>query len=55
MAGAISRNQQPALLIRPWWRTDEKGQVVLFAGIGRMLIEFEKGKMGMLIPTDGAP
>jgi hypothetical protein len=34
--------------VRPWWRTDEKGQVVLFARIGWMLLEFEKGKTGII-------
>ena len=34
--------------VRPWWRTDEKGQVVLFVRIGWMLLEFEKGKTGVL-------
>ena len=27
--------------VRPWWRTDEKGQVVLSVRIGWMLLEFE--------------
>ena len=34
--------------VRPWWRTDEKGQVVLFVRIGWMLLEFEKGKTGIV-------
>ena len=34
--------------VRPWWRRDEKGQVVLFVRIGWMLLEFEKGKTGVL-------
>jgi hypothetical protein len=37
--------------VRPWWRTDEKGQVVLFVRIGWMLLEFEKGKTGVLAGT----
>jgi hypothetical protein len=34
--------------VRPWWRTDEKGQVVLFVRIGWMLLEFDNGKTGVL-------
>ncbi len=34
--------------VRPGWRTDEKGQVVLFVRMGWMLLEFEKGKTGVL-------
>ncbi len=34
--------------VRPCWRMDEKGQVVLFVRIGWMLLEFEKGKTGVL-------
>ena len=34
--------------VHPWWPTDEKRQVVLFARIGWMLLEFEKGKTGVL-------
>jgi hypothetical protein len=26
--------------VRPWWRTDEKGQVVLFVRVGWHLLEF---------------
>jgi hypothetical protein len=34
--------------VRPWWRIDEKGQAVLFVRIGWHLLEFEKGKTGVL-------
>jgi hypothetical protein len=34
--------------VRSWWRTDEKGQVVLFVRLGWRLLEFEKGKMGIV-------
>jgi hypothetical protein len=31
------------LPVRPWWRMDEKGQVVYFVRLGWKPIEFEKG------------
>lgn len=34
--------------IRPWWRMDEKGQVILFVRVGWNPIEFEKGKAGVI-------
>ena len=34
--------------IRPWWRMDEKGQVVFFVRLGWKPIEFEKGKAGVI-------
>ncbi len=33
---------------RPWWRTDEKGQVVFFVRLGWKPIEFERGKAGIV-------
>jgi hypothetical protein len=33
------------------WRTDEKGQVVLFVRLGWKLLEFEKGKTGIVAGT----
>lgn len=35
--------------VLPWWRTDEKGQVVFFIRSGWKLIELEKGKPGVLV------
>jgi hypothetical protein len=35
--------------VRPWWRSDEKGQVVFFIRIGWKLLEFEKGKAGVVV------
>ena len=32
----------------PWWRTDEKGQVIFFVRVGWKPIEFEKGKAGIV-------
>ena len=36
------------LRVRPWWRTDEKRQVVFFVRVGWKPIEFEKGKAGVV-------
>jgi hypothetical protein len=33
--------------IRPWWRADEKGQVMVFVRTGWKPLEFEKGKAGV--------
>jgi len=35
--------------VRPWWRSDEKGQVVFFIRIGWKLLEFEKAKAGVVV------
>jgi hypothetical protein len=35
--------------VRPWWRSDEKGQIVFFIRIGWRLLEFEKGKAGVVV------
>ena len=37
------------LTVRPWWRVDEKGQVVFFVRHGWKPIEFEKGKAGVVV------
>ena len=39
------------LPVRPWWRKDERGQVVFFVRIGWKLLEFEKGKAGVVAGT----
>ena len=39
------------LSVRPWWRTDERGQVVFFVRIGWKPLEFEKGKAGVVAGT----
>jgi hypothetical protein len=36
------------LPVHPWWRTEEKGQVVFFVRLGWKPIEFEKGKAGVV-------
>ena len=40
--------------VRPWWRADEKGQVVFFIRIGWRLLEFEKGKAGVVVGATDA-
>ena len=35
--------------IRPWWKTDEKGQVIFSVLVGYKPIEFEKGKGGIIV------
>jgi hypothetical protein len=43
------------LPVRPWWRTDEKGQFVFFVRIGWKSLEFEKGKAGVVAGTMEKP
>ena len=38
--------------IRPWWRRDESGYLVLTVRVGLKTLEFEKGKAGIAV---GAP
>lgn len=35
--------------VRPWWRMDEKGQVIFSVKVGYKPIEFEKGKGGIVV------
>ncbi|MCP3462135.1 hypothetical protein [Bradyrhizobium sp. CCGUVB23] len=35
--------------VRPWWKTDASGQVVMSVKFGAKPIEFEKGKAGIVI------
>jgi hypothetical protein len=37
--------------IRPWWRTDVAGSIVLTVRYGFKTIEFEKGKAGIAVPS----
>jgi hypothetical protein len=37
--------------VRPWWKTDPAGQVVMFIKFGARPIEFEKGKAGIVVPS----
>src|SRR5450631_1469263 len=39
--------------VRPWWKTDSSGQVVMSIKFGARPIEFEKGKAGIAVgPRD---
>jgi hypothetical protein len=35
--------------VRPWWRTDPSGQVVMSIKFGAKPVEFEKGKAGIAV------
>ena len=35
--------------VRPWWKTDSAGQVVMSIKFGAKPIEFEKGKAGIVV------
>jgi hypothetical protein len=37
--------------VRPWWKTDPTGQVVMSVKFGARPIEFEKGKAGIVVPS----
>jgi hypothetical protein len=37
--------------VRPWWKTDPAGQVVISIKFGAKPIEFEKGKPGIVVPS----
>ena len=37
--------------VRPWWKTDPSGQVVMSIKFGAKPIEFEKGKAGIAVPS----
>jgi hypothetical protein len=37
--------------VRPWWKTDPTGQVVMSVKFGAKPIEFEKGKAGIVVPS----
>ncbi|MFG3596483.1 hypothetical protein [Bradyrhizobium sp. RDI18] len=38
-------------VVRPWWKTDPLGQVVMSIKFGAKAIEFEKGKAGIAVPS----
>src|SRR5260370_12131337 len=44
---AITKQQA----VRPWWKTDPAGQVVMSIKFGAKPIEFEKGKAGIVVPS----
>jgi hypothetical protein len=35
--------------VRPWWKTDPSGQIVMSVKFGSKPIEFEKGKAGRIV------
>ena len=37
--------------IRPWWKADPSGQMVMSIKFGAKPIEFEKGKAGIVVPS----
>jgi hypothetical protein len=37
--------------VRPWWKTDPTGQVVMSVKFGAKPLEFEKGKAGIVVPS----
>jgi hypothetical protein len=37
--------------VRPWWKTDAAGQVVMSIKFGAKPLEFEKGKAGIVVGT----
>ena len=37
--------------VRPWWKTDPSGQLVMSVKFGARPIEFEKGKAGIVVPS----
>jgi len=37
--------------VRPWWKADPAGQVVMSVKFGAKPIEFEKGKAGIVVPS----
>lgn len=37
--------------VRPWWKSDPAGQVVMSIKFGAKPLEFEKGKAGIVVPS----
>jgi len=37
--------------VRPWWKTDPSGQVIMSMKFGSKPIEFEKGKAGIVVDS----
>jgi hypothetical protein len=37
--------------VLPWWRVNEHGSYVFFVRVGSQLIEFEKGKNAVAVPS----
>src|SRR5690348_4170681 len=49
--GAERKQVEKQLKVRPWWRADASGGVVLTVLYGTKPIEFEKGKAGIAVPS----
>jgi hypothetical protein len=50
----VDGQKQPVVLkqrVRPWWKVDPSGQIVMSIKFGAKPIEFEKGKAGIAVPT----
>ena len=43
----VARTQR----VRPWWKTDSGGHLVMSIKFGAKPIEFEKGKAGIVVPS----
>jgi hypothetical protein len=44
---AVVRKQR----VKPWWKTDASGQIVMSVKFGSKPLEFEKGKAGIAVPS----
>lgn len=44
---AVVRRQR----VRPWWKTEASGQLLMSIKFGSKPIEFEKGKTGIVVPS----
>lgn len=50
----VDGQKQPVVLkqrVRPWWKVDPSGQIVMSIKFGAKPIEFEKGKAGIAVPS----
>jgi hypothetical protein len=50
----IDGQKQPVVRkqrVKPWWKTDPSGQIIMSIKFGARAIEFEKGKAGVAVPS----
>lgn len=50
----VDGQKQPVVLkqrVRPWWKVDPSGQIIMSIKFGSKPIEFEKGKAGIAVPS----
>lgn len=50
----VDGQKQPVVLkqrVRPWWKVDPSGQIIMSIKFGAKPIEFEKGKAGIAVPS----